>query len=44
MSKPQSMNPHAKFKSAVSRRFYNNAADLITVLFAQVVYHGKNNA
>ena len=38
------MNPPLKFKSAESRRFYNNTADLITVLLAQVVYHGKNNA
>ena len=38
------MSPYTKFKSALSRRFYNNAADLITVLFAQVVYHGKDNA
>jgi len=35
------MTPHTKLKSDVSRRFYNNAADLITVLLAQVVYHGK---
>lgn len=38
------MNPPLKFKSAVACRFYNNAADLITVLIAQVVYHEKNNA
>ena len=38
------MNPLQKFKSAVSRLIYNNAAVSITVLPLQVAYHGKNNA